>query len=101
MVGKILTAVLVASSMLGGSTMGDDISTRFSISPDPLVMGQKATITGEPGDVIDLDWDPAAEPGSVTIEDDGSVTFTVPMNVSSLIATDPDGNTLATTVRRP
>src|SRR5688572_6612445 len=69
--------------------------TGLSISPNPPVQGTKATITGNPGDVIDLDWDPQAEPGTVTLDKNGKGSIIVPGNATSLIATAPDGDVLA------
>lgn len=93
--GKILSGLLLGClSLLPGAER-----VKLSIQPDPPVHDQKATLTGNPGDVIDLDWDPPAEPSSVTIGSNGKVTFSVPQNATSLIATDPDGDTQAWTVQ--
>lgn len=73
--------------------------TTLSIRPDPPVQGQSATFSGNAGDVIDLDWDPAAEPSSVTLGADGKATITVPRSAMSLIFTSEEtGETQAVTV---
>lgn len=98
--GKPLVALLAVVSM-SFSNDGLQTMSNLTIRPSPPVQGQSATITGTAGDVIDLDWDPAAEPSSITLGADGKATFVVPANATSLIATAPDGSTEAWVVRRP
>jgi len=74
----------------------------ITIDPSPLTAGKTATITysGPVGTKLTLDWDPAAEPSSLVVGDKGEVTLTVPTNATSLIVSDPHGNTDAATVNR-
>ena len=64
------------------------------IDPSPPKQGDEVTIeyTGRPGTVLNLDWDPSATPGSVTIGQDGKATVTVPDDATSLTVTDPTPN---------
>lgn len=98
--GKLLLSLAALLLMSFGpapsaANEGTDRMPLLSIKPSPLKQGQTGTVTGNPGDVIDLDWDPPAEPSSVTIGDDGKATFKTPKSATSVIATDPDGNTVA------
>jgi hypothetical protein len=97
---KCLLGVFALASM--AFTNGERNSMgSLSIRPNPPVQGQSATLSGTAGETIDLDWDPPAEPSSVTLGADGKATFTVPTSATSLIATDPSGATHAWTVSKP
>ena len=63
----------------------------ITISPIPPRQGEKMTITytGKLPVTLELDWDPAGTPSSVTIPVGGSATVTVPGNATSLIVADP------------
>lgn len=71
----------------------------ITIDPSPLTQGGKATITydGPVGTVLTLDWDPPAEPSTVTIDNKGKARFTVPSAID-VIVSDPWGNTATSTV---
>lgn len=64
----------------------------ITIQPNPLVQGDQAKLTFSPGKVVELDWDPAGTPTSVTCNSLGEATFTVPANATSLVASDPSGS---------
>ncbi len=74
---------------------------RIRVKPSPMKAGETATVEydGPVGTVIQLDWEPDAEPTSVTIGADGKATFTAPTGAArTLVLTDPHGNTGAATV---
>ena len=75
--------------------MQDPVYT-ITIDPSPLTQGKtgKINYSGPDGTVITLDWGDTQV--QVTIQR-GKATFTVPQNASSLIASDPWGNTGTTT----
>ena len=71
-----------------------------TISPSPLSAGRTGTITydGPDGTEITLDWDP---PPSTTVRIwNGKATFTAPQNATSLVASDPWGNSSSSMVRK-
>lgn len=76
----------------------------ISLKPSPPTAGGKLTITytGKPGTKLELDWDPASEPSSVTVDANGNAEVTVPEDATSLIVSDPTGGAkdVATTVYR-
>lgn len=49
------------------------------------------TYTGQRGTVLVVEWDPPAQPSSVTIPAGGSVTVKVPPNATSVWVSDPTG----------
>jgi hypothetical protein len=76
------------------------------LSPLPPTQGQQLTIeyTGIPGTVLDLDWDPAASPSTVTIGRSGKAVVRVPTGVTSLLVSDPTPNgaiSQSTVIMRP
>lgn len=72
----------------------------LTITPSPLTQGGRGTITytGPVGTVITLDWHPSGEPPTVTIGKNGTANFKVPKAATSVIASDPDGNTTSAAV---
>lgn len=64
----------------------------ITIDPNPATAGKKITITytGDPGTVLVLEWDPEAEPTSVTIGEEGTACVTAPENATSLLVSDPN-----------
>lgn len=89
--GKLILAVLgVASLAFTGQPMPNPTIT---IKPVPPVAGGKVTIsyTGTPGTKLTLDWDPASEPSSVVVDENGNAEVTVPAGATSLIVDDPTG----------
>jgi hypothetical protein len=105
LMGKLLLSLVALLSMSFGPAPtpahegSDRMPKPLTISPNPPTQGQSATIKGNPGDVIDLDWDPLAEPGTVTLGSDGKAVVTVPRSAMSLIMTDPDGNSVSTSIQ--
>lgn len=79
--------------------MQDPVYT-YTISPSPLKQGKKGVITTNApvGTVVTFDWDPAGEPTSGTVGEHGKITFTAPSNATSLIMSDPWGNTASAVV---
>lgn len=62
----------------------------LTFNPNPMTAGKKATLTGPPGAVVLLDWDPAGSgPEQVTLNDKGEYRFTCPEGVGDVIATSP------------
>lgn len=62
----------------------------IKIDPSPAHQGQKITITYTGGALpvtLNLDWDPAGTPTSVTITSDAGAEVMVPANATSLIVT--------------
>lgn len=72
----------------------------ITFDPSPPQQGGAVTIAydGPVGTVLTLDWDPQAEPRSVTIGKGGTVKVTVPVTAHDVVASDPWGNTGSTTV---
>lgn len=70
----------------------------IEIQPRPPKVGETAKLVGIPGSKVRLDWDPPAEPSSLIIDSGGTVEFTVPAGVSSLVVVDEFGNRDSTTV---
>lgn len=52
----------------------------------------KVTYTGKLPVTLNLDWDPAGTPTTLTIPVGGTATLVVPAGTSSLIVTDPTPN---------
>lgn len=99
--GMKLALSAFAVLVLGLDTSGMANPT-ISLKPTPPTAGGKLTITytGAPGTKLDLDWDPASEPTSVVVDENGNAEVTVPEDATSLIVSDPTGGAkdVATTV---
>lgn len=93
--GKLLLAGLVALFSLSSPDGAHQpmTSPTITISPIPPVAGQKMeiTYTGTPGTKLSLDWDPASEPSSVTVDANGKASVVVPAGATSVIVDDPTG----------
>jgi hypothetical protein len=89
--GKLLLAALAA--LLVPNDAGRMTNPTITISPIPPVAGQKMeiTYTGTPGTKLSLDWDPASEPSSVTVDANGKASVVVPVGATSVIVDDPTG----------
>lgn len=108
--GKLLVAI--ATLMLPAMVTQDpepqpesETQPEIFLSPLPPTQGQQLTIeyTGIPGTVLDLDWDPAASPSTVTIDRNGKAVVTVPANATSVVVSDPtpNGASNESTIIRP
>lgn len=93
--GKLLLAVAAVASLVfpTGGTNEHMTNPTITISPIPPVAGQKMeiTYTGTPGTKLSLDWDPASEPSSVTVDANGKAGVVVPAGATSVIVDDPTG----------
>jgi hypothetical protein len=76
-------------------------SASIEFDPADPVRGEKCIIrtTGIPeGTEIKLEWNPPGQPDSVTVGADGTVSFTVPQNAETVIATEPKSGAEAAAV---
>lgn len=94
--GKLLLAMAVLGSFsLGGpqTVTTQETIPEIIISPVPPKQGRPMTVkyTGPKPITLDIDWDPAGKPSTVTITNDKGTDVTVPGNANSVIITDPTG----------
>lgn len=90
----VKTLALLAAGLLAWSPYSPHMpGPTISLRPVPPVQGKKLDIhyTGSPGTVLVLEWDPAGQPTSATIDATGSATVVVPGSATSLIVSDPAG----------
>jgi ABC-type Fe3+-hydroxamate transport system substrate-binding protein len=75
---------------------------KITLDPMPPTQGQKMKVkySGTLPVTLELDWDPAGTPTSVTITAAAGESVIVPSNATSVIVTDPSGgaNAVATMV---
>lgn len=97
--GKLLIGVLCGVACVSLPTEGKDMGRKkmqpsIGCNPSTPTQGKKATITytGTLPVTLDLDWDPAGEPSTVTITKAGGTEITVPANATSLVISDPNGS---------
>lgn len=62
----------------------------ITITPDPPVAGQALTVSysGQKPTTLDIDFDPAGTPATVSIDASGNGTVIVPAGTSSLVISD-------------
>ena len=75
------------------------MTQRISATPDPVGQGQELTICYGFDDLpdssvqLDLDWDPAGPPSSITVTaDEPCQTVSVPINAEDLVIRDTSGH---------
>lgn len=86
-------ALGVCALLVGMSTQDPDESPQpvITISPIPPRQGGTMEIgySGKLPVTLEIDWDPAGTPTSVTIPVGGTAKVTVPANATSVIVVDP------------
>lgn len=90
--GMKLALSAFAVLVLGLDTSGMANPT-IKVSPTNPRQGEEITITysGKPGTILELDWDPPADPREVEVGPDGTAKVKVPHDATSLIVSDPVG----------
>lgn len=93
MPGSMKLALSVFAVFVLGTDTPRMSNPSIKVDPANPRQGEEVTITysGKPGTILDLDWDPAAEPREVEIGPDGTAKVKVPRDATSLIVSDPIG----------